>query len=303
MLLAEDNSTNSTSGSINKLAQTHLRMDFFRLHPNPQSEVHLTGSLRDRLGSDSIVIFKALGHYDLICIYTGFEERQALFQGSIHGIRSFSTIDCVCWENAPAQHIINLLNKAKVLAINIATLRPESLSAHGGVYNDLVSAILSSEDIQMTSFSWGEQVILSPDTSLNKLWGRSASLNGKLEPLSLDIHSLIGINLATVENLESSSTAWEEHIADNLVVEWNVDLKCSKTGASKEFSKRLTQTRRLFKNDFRITRSKHLLSPTQLVYRLSGSNWGSIIRGIRYIRSHADDLLIASKLQIYQKSK
>jgi len=299
--LSGDNSTSVQALRAAKLAQTHIRIDFFRLHPSPTFEQELKRSLNERLGEGNIAFFKALGHYDLICIYTGFEERQALFKGSIHGIRSFSTIDCACWEDSPAETTISRLKDTRVIALNIAAFRPDVLSANGGVHNDLLLDLLAPGDIQMTSFSWGEQVVLLPDQSLNSLWGRSAILNQKLEPISYDVHSLMGINLMTIEALEHSPSAWEEPVADYLGIEWNIDLKCLGTGAAEEFSKRLKKARKQFSDDFTITRSKFFLSSTQLAYRLSGLNWGSIIRGIRFVRSQAEDLLIATRLQIYQK--
>jgi hypothetical protein len=299
--LSGDTSISVQAVSAAKLAHTHIRIDFFRLHPSPKFEEELKRSLNERLGEGNVAFFKALGHYDLICIYTGFEERQALFKGSIHGIRSFSTIDCACWEDMPAETIISRLKDTRVIGLNIATFRPDFLSANGGVHNSLLLGFLASGDFRMTSFSWGEQVILLPDHSLNSLWGRSAILNQKLEPISYDVHSLMGINLTAIEALESSPSAWEEPVADYLGIEWNIDLKCLETGAAEQFSKRLKKARSHFGDDFTLRRSKCFLSPTQLTYRLSGSNWGSIIRGIRSVRSWAEDLLIATRLQIYQK--
>jgi hypothetical protein len=279
-----------------KIVDNGIRISFFRLHPNPIHETELIYQFNARIGEGNVATFKALGHYDVVCVYPASNDHQILFRGTIKGIRSFSNIDCVCWDDDSVGSIIGRLKECKALAILSIALDKESFTS-GGIHHAEISKILPPGAIYLNSFSWGEQQLLIPKTDMNDLWSDTRSFLSQLGSRAADVYSVLALSMPLVQSLSSGNNGLQDKVDTDLTLEWHVQIRRA-SGALQAFRKILDRKRIETDGGFETTEFSTLFTNSQIICRVVGRNWGTIIKTIRDIRAEAADSLVSTKLLI-----
>lgn len=287
-----------------------IRISLFRLHPKAEYEQRLIDTFARILGRENFVSFKGIGHYDLICIYKQVEPHCILFGGAIEGIRSFSTIDCICWDSDDSDKIFLDLESKPAIAISLVALNPLVSRDNGGIRNQIICDIKEAHAKELSSFyyfnsfSWGEQVILQTSESISDLWEESRFINSDLLQYALDVHSVLGINLNQVFKWEEDINTWNESIPKEYCLQWDVALVPHSNALSK-FRNHITSISRSI-STFKVFDVHSSFSNNFLWLKIRAESWGAAIIGIRQIRRKAQDLFTSTKLKIlksYKKSK
>lgn len=285
-----------------KIEGSGIRIDFMRVAP--EAEENIVKTVRQRLNSQEVAVFKALGHYDLIFVYSRFHERDVFFSGSIDGIRSFSFLDCFYFSDTQALEIISKLSKCRLLASTICAMDPRFLAKTSGVDNVTIKKKIKNSMFNLITLSWGEQVFLCPHDEMLALWKENQEFIQWLHPRTVDIHSIFGINYSLIEDLESQVALgwrWDESIDPSFCLEWQVELKCKFGVRSLEVFNNLVND--IFEKSncgFSMEGVAHLFSQSSLKCRVFGPDWGSVIKQIRNIRKEATDTINSTKLFVYR---
>lgn len=282
-----------------------IRIDFMRVAP--ESEEEIIKQIRERFGDSEVAVFRALGHYDLIFIYSNFDQRDVFFLGSIEGIRSFSYLDCFYFSDDDSAKIIKKLLESKILASTICAMRRSFLVDTGGVDNDEIKSKLEENIFYLLSLAWGEQVFLYAGDEMNTLWNNSRDFIQWLHPKALDIHSIFGINYSLFQESESKDSGnwdWVETIDPSFHLEWQVELKCSENAHSLNlFNKIVDNVVKNSQHKFELENRSNLISHSILKSKINGGDWMSVFESIREIRMQGTNLINSTKLLIYQNSK
>jgi hypothetical protein len=245
--------------------------------------------------SQNCVLFKALGHFDIIVIYKG--TKRMLFTGALPGIRSFSNIDCVSWDQDGQEDVIEALKKYRVIALNVIALHSDAVKNYGGIRSKIFNEI-DQPVLHLNSLSWGEQVIILQDYEMKNLISRFQS---KIHPhvaSFLDVHSILGINMEEVRNIDSDRSDWEEEInTEQVGLKWFIDLE-SINNAEKKVQDALNNLKSKAPDQYCFSIPEKSFSMRTLVYELKMKKWKHAINAIRDVRTQAVEAFSSTKLQI-----
>jgi hypothetical protein len=289
--------------NIERIDRKVVRISLFRLHPAQHYEDELIKAFKSRLNS-KVVIYKLLGAYDIACIYPTQLDHRILFHGVVEGIRSYSNIDCVCWGNNVANKYLDRLRKHNLLGIITAAAKEESLVSAGGIHHQDISTSIKRIGMYLNSLSWGEQIIFLTENKMNSLFDKSKKVICALSPIANDLQHSIAINLDFISNIEETppKATWNEKIPKNITLLWEVELAC-RQGVKSDFQKQIIEGIENSTIHLELKDTKTTITALKLYLTLKGRSWGDIIKGIRRIRSNASDLIVSTRLQIFQKDK
>ena len=288
--------------SANKLCQNSLRISFFRLHSYHEYETGLIEKLKQQLGGDRIIFFDAFGHYDKICIYESYKDHKLLFSGKIDGIKSFSTIECICWYPQKINDIINKLKNTKFVSINIFALKKAHLFKSGGLRNDIVKSKLTTDHYYLNSFAWGEQIVLRCSNNMTTLIDETSRFNKAISDNVYEIRSIIGVYNNKNESYCHSSESEADILFEDIILEWNIEL-IIQSGALQKFNRAVNFVAEKTQNNFVVMETATSLSGSEIRYKISGKNWKSIRSSIKEIRLMVPDLFITTRLRILSIGK
>ncbi len=315
----------STSYQINPRG---LRLSFFRLEPTSDNKVveelqkNLTARVREKIADDGenekkngetakgeddhIVFFHVIGHYDILAVHSPKYHNQILFGGSIKGIRSFSSLYCLCEPTPSPREIIDRLRSWQTLAVMTFSLRKDVL-AEGGIHNPVIAEVLKGvgiEGIYLNSLTWNEQVLLIRADTLGALVSRYQALLGFLKNKVIDHHSILAVEMKALAD-PLTATAPVEHF---LHLEWLVKLKYAYS--FERFFEIIESTARdcgiqIAGNYTRIYRSEVIVvfvdqkkqdGDAPNTSSESGLTWGAIFNFIKNVRERAYPELLSTRL-------
>jgi len=287
--------------SYNKISKKALRISFFRLHPEPKFEKNLIDEFREVFQND-FVTFKILGRYDLACIYPTNLDHPILFRKSLKGIRSFSSIECICWEGVTAIDFIKEIKNRKLLSIAIAATKEEYLVQNGGIHNNQISSLVKGRGIHLTSLSWGEQVLLLWADSMSELYQDTTQLLDGLRDSSNDLYHHFALNMDFIQEVDNNPELWNEAIEDQFSIFWKIDLLCQKDVLNR-FHEKIAESEKDSKFNFQFYTKKKSPSSLNLSYNVQGGTWGNLIKGIRDIRKKSYSIIASTRLNIFQNDE
>jgi hypothetical protein len=283
---------------INNVIHDSLRISLFRIDPDPLIENVLLTDFKDRVGNDNLAIFKALGHYDIICFYPNNDRHEILFGGTIKGIRSFSNLDCLTWGKNNSMHIIKKLKHIKFITIVMITCNNDILMEGGGIQNEIIlSLITEGIDFYLNSPSWGEHILVISAESMSNLIYKFNKIINQLKGKTIDIHSVTAINMLLIKDIDAGTPVWDEPLPPDNILEWHVHLL---PNSLNDFNKIVAKFNSI---NLRPYRTFSTSADTQAVYTVKANTWEEIIKDIRLIRGMASDLLVSTKLNIYHRAK
>lgn len=280
------------------IADDSLRLSFFRLHPKPYYEKKLMSDLRDAFG-ENLVILNILGRYDLACIYPTILDYPMLYRKSLEGIRSFSNIDCVCWNGTTAPDQIKLMQNKKLFSIVLSAMKEDFLVKNGGIHNQYTSRLVDDKGAYLTSLAWGEQVAILWGDTMDELWKNSRHLLNGIKNYSNDLYQHFAINMDFIAKMRDDPSLWNEAIDCSFSLFWKIDL-INKNNALEEFQNRVTESRKSVKADFNFYIKKRSATNLNLSYNVKDGTWSSLINTIREIRSRAYQVIASTRLNIYE---
>lgn len=286
---------------IHQINEKSLRIDFYRVAP--ESEPVVVNNIRDRLGESNVAIFQALGHYDLIAIYFGYDENEILFKGGIDGIRSFSCIDCFYSSGITPKSIIETVLSNRLISLTILSLSREFLAKNGGIIVPELSQVLGESCMNFISLSWGEQIVLHFYNEMDSLWAKSRRFINWAQPKVLDMHTVVAVNYDLVDEERNNSFGeWNEKIDKSISIIWDLDLKCVEGEHSslvlKEIISRVSNT---FGSGFNVIESHQSFSNTNISCKLCGDRWDTVIKAIKKIRDQGSQLINSTRLRVLEK--
>ena len=286
-------------GFDHQVNEESLRIDFFRVVP--ECEPTVVNNLRKRLGPENVAIFQAFGHYDIIAVYSGYDEKSVLFKGGIDGIRSFSCVDCYQISTNP-KSVIDRLTSKRLLSCSILSLSRDHLAKKGGIINSELIEILNDSSLHLLSLSWGEQVVIHSSNEMSNLWEISRNFINWAQGRVLDIHSVIAVNYDIIENNgDRVNVNWEEKIDKAVSIVWDIDLKCVEGSKSfLELKRIINSVSDELEGRVQILEIGRSFSMTNVSCKISGDSWNTIIKAIKKIRSNGSSLFNSTRLRILE---
>jgi hypothetical protein len=280
-----------------KLASNGIKLSFFRLYPERETEEHFSKKLSSSLGAENLAVFKAFGFYDIIALYPLDLEKTLERSGTIYGIRSFASIDCLCWDSQEPEQLIKQIHEFNLVSIIAATLTRPQRYDFGGLRNTALCESLDPDSIYLNSSSWAEQVLILGSVDMTGLIKKAKETISCLKRTCSEIQSTIGVNLTRLSQIESDDSVWDEQISEEAHVRWTVRIDSPST--LHLFNTKLLSLKipDIFKKGPALVN----LEGTEQHFAISNCTWGQLINAIRTIRNQCADFLLTTKLIVLQQ--